>query len=251
MSNNRKIDHATLVRALLSDIGPAADEPVTETAVGGHLMAVTAGRTGLASRIHGHGSPMDDFALPSQYKRSALSLAECLLDPPGDLPQARTLGMAAVNALLRPPEDTSNLKGQDLLLDRARGKEVVVIGHFPFVERLRDEFSEFTVLELNPKPGDLPAESAGEVLPRADAVAVTSTTIINGTLGGILSLVRPEAFVLMLGPSTPFAPSLFNFGIDALSGSVVDDTPKAMEGIRAGLPYRKLTGARALTYLKK
>lgn len=250
MPTTRKIEHSAIITALLSDLDHGRDEPVGEIVTGGHLAAVRAGRTGLASRIRGHGRPGPGNVLPGlpdEYSRSALALAESLADPPEDLPQIRTLAVAAINALLPPPEGAPDVKGQDLLLERARGGNVAVVGHFPFVERLRGEFAGFTVLELDPREGDLPASRADEVLPRADAVAVTSTTIINGTLGSILSLVRPEAFVLMLGPSTPFAPSLFTFGVDALSGSVVVDPAAALAGIRADKPYRKLDGVRPIT----
>jgi hypothetical protein len=258
MPNTRKIEHSEIIAALLSDLGPSGDRPIDEIVIGGHLAAVRAGRTGLASRIRGHGrpGPGDVLAgLPDEYSRSARTLARALAgtpadpsqSPPRNIPQLRTLAVAAVNALLPPPENAPDVKGQDLLLKRARGKNVAVVGHFPFVERLRDEFAGFTVLELNPRQGDLPASRADDILPRADAVAVTSTTIMNGALGPLLSLIRPGAFVIMLGPSTPFAPSLFDFGVNALSGSVVIDPAAALAGIRADKPYRKLAGVQPLT----
>jgi hypothetical protein len=257
MPSTRKIEHSEIISALLLDLGHTGDRPVDEIVIGGHLAAVSAGRTGLASRIRGHGRPGPGGVLagmPDEYSRSARTLAGTLADqphnPPPNIPQLRTLAVAAVNALLPPPENAPDVKGQDLLLERARGGNVAVVGHFPFVERLRDEFAGFTVLELDPRQGDLPASRADDILPRADAVALTSTTIMNGTLGPLLSLIPSEAFVIMLGPSTPFAPSLFNFGVDALSGSVVDDPAQALAGIREGKPYRKLDGVRPLTLLK-
>lgn len=249
MTSTFDATHLRIVEALLSDINPADDGPVREVAVGGHMAAVRSTRVGLASRIHGHGGPAPDCKLSAAYQDSVLALAQSLLDKTPETPLSRTLAMAAANALLPTPENLSDIKGQDLLLERARGGRVAVIGHFPFVERLRDEFAEFTVLELNPGPGDAHADSAAEVLPLADAVAVTSTTIINGTLGGLLAHIRPEAFVMLLGPSTPFAPSLFSFGVNALAGTVITEPDTALADVQGGKPYRKLQGVKSLTLL--
>jgi hypothetical protein len=241
--------HERIVDALLASIDPQADAPVSETVVGGHMVAVHADNLGLASRIHEHGKPAPDFDLPGEHRQSALALAGSLALGDDLPPLSRSMAMAAVNALLPKPDGLADVKGQDLLLERARGGRVAVIGHFPFVERLRGEFSDFTVLELNPGPGDTPAADAGLVLPEADAVAVTSTTIINGTLGGLLALTRPEAFVMLLGPSTPFAPALFDFGVNALAGTVITDAGTALGDVRRGMPYRKLGGVKSLTLM--
>lgn len=249
MINARQAAHQQIVEALLSDINSGDDGPIREVAVGGHMAAIRSERLGLASRIHGHGGPAPDFRLSGEHLGSTLALARSLADKTPQAPLSRTLAMAAINALLPTPGSLSDIKGQDLLLERARGKRVAVVGHFPFVERLRNEFAEFTVLELDPGPGDTPADSASEILPRADAVAATSTTIINGTLGTLLAHIRPEAFVMLLGPSTPFAPSLFSLGVDALAGTVISDPDTALADVREGKPYRKLQGVKSLTLL--
>lgn len=249
MANNRNIKHSRIIEAILSDIDPTRDAPIQEIAVGARLAALRSAGSGLASLMHSQGGPAPGDPKPAEFSRSTLSLALSLPDPPEGLAQARTLAVAAINSLLAPPDKASDIKGQNLLAERAEGGNVAVIGHFPFVERMSDKFSSFTVLELRPRPGDTPAEKAAEVLPKADAVAVTSTSIINGTLGGILSLIRPGAFVMLLGPSTPYAPSLFDFGVDALAGSVIDDPELALSGVRAGLAFRDLAGVRPLTVL--
>ena len=60
------------------------------------------------------------------------------------------------------------------------------------------------------------------LLPSAEFVAVTASAIVNGSLPHILALAR-NAHILMLGPSTPLAPALFDMGIGVLSGFVARD----------------------------
>jgi uncharacterized protein (DUF4213/DUF364 family) len=86
-----------------------------------------------------------------------------------------------------------------------------------------------------------------ELLPQADVVAVTSTTIINRTLPEILDRLRPDAFVLMLGPSTPLAPRLFDLGVDLLCGTVIVDPQAVMLAVSQGAVTRQITGVRRVS----
>jgi uncharacterized protein (DUF4213/DUF364 family) len=221
---------------------PRQDEAVSDLRVGGHLVYVRGSRTGLASRISGHGGTVERPSLPLGMENSMLALAGQLAAHDPEIEYARSLGMAAVNALIPPPVDPLRFKGQDLILNRAAGKRLAVVGHFPFVERLAGEFASLDVLELRPGPGDLPADMAEKVLPEADAALITGTTLLNGTLAGLLRHLRASAYVVLLGPSTPFAPSLFDFGIDALAGSVVRDPDTAVADVLSGKPFRKVRG---------
>jgi len=242
--------HQDIIKGILDDLG-GADAPVEAVAVGSHMLAVTCGgRTGLASCDGSHSCGTVAAPGLADLPASGQELAQWLSSPPPFTPQARSLGLAAVNALLPLPASPSQAKGQDLILERGRGRNVAVVGHFPFVERLGSEFARLDVLELAPREGDLPAAEAGRVLPQADVVAVTGTSLMNGTLGGLLAQCRAEAFVLLLGPSTPFAPSLFTHGVDVLAGALVDDATSAVQGILAGLPFRKLGGVSPLVWMK-
>lgn len=166
--------------------------------------------------------------------------------PPADMPAAVALGLAAALALLPVPADARPAKGQELLLALGRGRRVAVVGHFPFVERLGGAFAALSVLELRPRPGDLPAARAADVLPAADVVAITGTALHNGTLGGLLALRRPGARVVLLGPSVPLVPALLDLGIDALAGAVIHDAAAALDGAARGLPFRRLGGVESV-----
>ena len=164
------------------------------------------------------------------------------------------VGLAAVNALLpSPTSGFEDLTAEDFIIRQGRDSRVAVIGHFPFIEKLHGQVRQLWVLEMRPEGNDLPASSAPEIIPKADIVAITSTTLINGTLSGILELTRPDTKVMLLGPSTPLLPALFQHNIHVLSGTIIEDVPGIQRLIREGATYRQLLrhGARRVTLFKE
>ncbi len=161
-----------------------------------------------------------------------------------------SVGMATLNALLDvPPRCLEEISVDALLLRKGGGKRVAVVGHFPFVNVLRQAVEELHVLELRPVEGDLPASHMKEVLPACDVIALTATVLMNGTYAEVLPLCR-EAFTVMLGPSTPPSSVLFDHGIDALAGSLVVDPPGTLSAVSQGATYRDLKGVSKWTWIK-
>jgi uncharacterized protein (DUF4213/DUF364 family) len=147
-----------------------------------------------------------------------------------------SVGVATMNALLPPlSEYWVDCNAEQVIARRGVGKRVAMVGHFPCVPELRQQVGRLDVLELRPQPGDYPAEAAPEVIPQADVVALTGMTLINGTLEGLLKLCSPRAFVLMLGPSTLLSPVLFDYGIDLLGGSVVENLEPVLRAVDEGV----------------
>lgn len=108
------------------------------------------------------------------------------------------------------------------------------------------------MVEQQPRPGDLSADRAAEVLPQADVVALTGTSLINHTFDDLMDLCRPDAFVLLLGPSAPLAPVLFDAGVSALSGTRVIDPEPVLRAVAEGATFRQIKrggGVRLLTML--
>lgn len=126
--------------------------------------------------------------------------------------------------------DTPESPGNGLDLVENHGERTVVIGRFP---GLAERLPGIAVVEREPRPGEYPEAAIDTLLPRAEFVAVTASTIVNGSLPRILSLC-PNAYVLMIGPSTPLAPPLFDLGIDALSGFVATDVGNLANRISEG-----------------
>ena len=245
----RRMQQSEIWRALVEDIHQQPDQPITSVVTGSCLTAVTSRNLGLASLIS-HFAPGQLSSQPAIGPASVHAAAQLLLDAATTNTDAASLAVAAGNSLLPRPGAATAMSGQDLLLTFGRGRNVAVVGHFPFVEKLRESCAGFWVLEKHPRPGDTPAEEAGGVLPRADVVAITATTLLNGSLAGLLALCRPDAVVILLGPTTPFAPSLFACGIDVLAGCETPDPEAALAGIRAGSCFKKLSGVRQLTWMR-
>ena len=233
--------------SLLNDLlAGLPDGEVVDVRVGLHWSAVVvdvAGgkRCGLAAtqferQGHSHEPNVPQAGQLEQFSgRQLAELALC------DQPTLVSVGMAALNALLpRQPQLWFDANAEDLLAQYGAGKRVVLVGHFPFVPRLRTQVGSLQVLELDPGPDDLPAELAPAVIPQAEVVAITGMALVNQTLEGLLELCPAEAFVLILGPSTPLSPVLFDYGVDLISGAVVTAIEPVMHILSQGGNFRQL-----------
>jgi hypothetical protein len=218
------------------------DAPVRDIAFGGRFTAVLSRSCGLASGL-GTDCPGPEALLLGQplahvAGRTARELA--VLARSENLREAG-LGVAAINSLLEVDEARCvEVNAADIIAAEAKGRKVAVIGHFPFTLRLQGIAAELSVLELRPQPGDLPAVQAPAVLPQADVVAMSATTLINHTLDQLLALCSPNSYKMMLGPTTPLSPVLFGAGFDALSGIRVIDVEGAMHAVRAGASFPEI-----------
>jgi len=152
-----------------------------------------------------------------------------------------SIGLATINALLpRNPAQWVDLHAEDYLIEHGANKNIVVVGRFPFIDRLKPIAKNLWVLELNPKEGDLPAEAAPKVVPQADVVAITATTLINKTYQSLIELCQPQTRVVLVGPSTPLSPVMYDYGIDVLSGTIVTDPQEVLTGIGQGISFHQL-----------
>lgn len=233
------------------------DAPVQQILVGAFWTAVVLDtdppRCGLASTLRAEGGgPWPAVREPGHLqRRSGRELANLLRS---ERILEASIGMAAYNALLQVDDSAlTEANAEEYILARGTGKRVAIVGHFPFIDRVRQAAAECWVLELRPGPGDLPADQADVVLPQADVVALTGTSLLNHTFDDLRALCRPEAFVLLLGPSVPMVPLLFERGMDALSGTVVDDPARVLLSVGQGASFRQIKrggGLRLLTWVK-
>jgi uncharacterized protein (DUF4213/DUF364 family) len=225
-----------------------ADAPAREVRVGRFWTAVWSRHCGLASTTgpgeHKHGSRFVQGA-GSLAGRSALELAR-LAHSESSLEAG--IGLAAINSLLQVDEARCvERNAGDLLVERGRDKRVALIGHFPFVPALREAAAHLWVLELRPQAGDAGAGEAKVVVPQADVVAITGSAFINHSLEGLLGLCREDTFIVVLGPTTPLSPVLFEHGADAISGTRVVDPELALRSASEGATFRQIQGIRLLT----
>jgi hypothetical protein len=140
------------------------------------------------------------------------------------------LGLAAINSLITPRG--KKLNALDYLLENADGKKIAMVGHFPKVDELREHADELWVIEKQPKKGDLPDTASEYFVPKADIIVITSSAIINHSIERLLEL--SQGLTILLGPSTPMSPVLFDYGVDMLAGIKVVDEEMMMAKIAQG-----------------
>jgi len=225
---------------------------VKDIRMGPFQSAVVTHNCGLASTPHNPG-PHHDHAPVIEagllLEKDARTLA-ALAKSSNQMEAA--IGMATVNSLLEVFERyCTETNAADLLMKNGEGKKVAIVGHFPFVSKLRTVARELWVIEKNPQEGDLPESEAKDLLPRADVVGITGTAFINHTIDQLLLLCNPLAYVVVLGGTAPLSPVLFDYGISAVSGTVVDDKEKVLRCVCQGATFRQLSGIRLLTMTDK
>jgi uncharacterized protein (DUF4213/DUF364 family) len=156
---------------------------------------------------------------------------------------AMAVGIATLNALAelcwrrRAHPDVALLAGADAFdaTEVRPNERVVLVGAFiPFLKELKRRRQPYLVLERGSamlKPEELafyrPAEQAAEVVPEADVLLITGSTLLTDTLEDLLALARPDARVTVLGPTVGMLPDAFLArGADIL-GSVRITEPDA------------------------
>jgi uncharacterized protein len=151
-----------------------------------------------------------------------------------------SLGLAAINAVLN--RDVQGVQG-DLFsfLDIREGDKVGIIGDFRLMIDDLPPNTEIMVFERKrTDPGTYPDWAAEQMLPDADVVVITGTTVINKTIDHLLELSRDARTVAVVGPSTPLSGVFRDHGVRLLGGMVVEDPRMAMRIIGQGGGTRKL-----------
>jgi hypothetical protein len=167
-----------------------------------------------------------------------------------ELPSGITLLTAA---------NRGNLAVFEHFLPRLKDKKVVVVGRYPGIERYAEDF-DLRILERQPVDTDYPDPACEFLLPDADWVFLTASSITNKTFPRLAELAQHATTVLM-GPTVPWLPELHEFGINYLAGLEVVDPIKLYQtaaeggGVRIfenGARYRivELTPGNSMTWLK-
>jgi uncharacterized protein (DUF4213/DUF364 family) len=229
---------------------PQGEAKVREVHVCAHWTAVLSRHCGLASTFKEEGHPhkgvedVGHLTEKSAFELAVYSRSEVLLEA--------SIGMATVNSLIDIDESRCvEANAYEILVEKGRGRNVAVVGHFPFIPVVRESAKNLWVIEKRPLEGDFPEEMAEEILPQCDVVGITGTTFINHTLEDLLAFCK-GSFVALIGPTTPLTPILFDYGIDVISGSKVVDPESVIRFISQGATFKELHrhGVRLLTMMR-
>lgn len=163
----------------------------------------------------------------------------------------KTLGIATLNALSSECFSKQSTNVYDYLndtnsfdeIDFSIVKKAVVVGALvPIIKTLKKSEIDFTILEQDKRTLKedelefyLPSERADEVIPNADLVVITGVTILNGTLEGLLKLVKENAQVIVTGPTVPLIPTIFfDKKVSAIGGTIVTKPDDVLNIISEG-----------------
>ena len=157
-----------------------------------------------------------------------------------------SLGLAAINAYYN---DIETLKSLGVSIspanhteDRAfdpfiayqneiKGKNVVVIGRFPYLDKLFAPVCRLSVIvdakmKLNERiqleDAPYPEQSAEYLLPESDYVFISCYALAEKSLPRFLNLAQ-NARVILVGKAAPLSPVLHRYGVYDLAGFVVKD----------------------------
>ena len=200
--------------------------------------------------------PSSAYAMPTSGKLVGKNVDYFLKDMFSDSPLRKTLGIAVINALATTcwsmsRQDKSYVIEKSLdPIDKIEIEEnthTVIVGALvPYIKMLIKNNRNLSILELDPttlKGKELdyyvPPERAHEVIPKADYVIITGTTLINDTLEGLLELVKPNAKVIVVGPTVSMMPEAFyRRNVTYVGGIKVTDPDKLLDIIgEAGSGY--------------
>jgi len=208
----------------------ASDTQVTELNIGLVWTVCKAQQTGLAMSP---GIPTRTLSWPGTLAGKTLAeLAGWITDWE---PYKATVAMAAINCSLNryelpsgiallPTPGSANLAVFERFLPRLQGKKVVVIGRYPGIEAYAEQFN-LSIIERQPAASDYPDPACEFLLPDADWVFLTASSITNKTFPRLAELAQHATTVLM-GPTVPWLPELHEFAIDYLAGIEVIDPVK-------------------------
>lgn len=195
--------------------------------------------------------PSSARAMPNAGHLTERSVEKYLDDALSSIPMKRTMGIAVLSALSSYCWEEGLVDGYNMKVDvdateclhlRDDTYPVLIGAIVPVLRILKGRKMDFSVIELDPRtlkedemPFYVPVEKTADTVPKADILIVTGTTLINGTLEGILKLARPDTQVVVLGPTTSILPhAFFRRGVDVLGGDIITNPGKMLDTLAEG-----------------
>jgi uncharacterized protein (DUF4213/DUF364 family) len=154
-------------------------------------------------------------------------------------PFSISIGAAALNAGIIPPENQPDIEASRIMAEKGKAGETVLVGDFPFTEQLRREVETLHLFELRDVPGRAAPSEWNAILGRCNVLGLTGTTLITRAMAAYLN-GAPQAYTIIIGPTTPLSPVLFEHGADVLAGCEVVSPGPVFDGIREGMSFRQI-----------
>jgi uncharacterized protein (DUF4213/DUF364 family) len=143
-------------------------------------------------------------------------------------------GISCLNSALPVPEEVFDGNAIDPFRDAGRRLKTCFIGHFPDADRWREQNYPVNVIELFPQPGDIHWDRSHEALAEADLVFITGLTLVNGTFPEVIRRTPNARYRVLMGPTVPLSPMLFDYGVHLVGSTVILDVDRAVDCCRWG-----------------
>lgn len=163
----------------------------------------------------------------------------------------RSVGIAVLNALSAMMIREKGLKEARLLMGADALDEItitpsdriVMVGAFiPFIKSLKGKYKELLVIDKHPlalKEDERhmwrSPVSAAEVLPEADIVIITGSSLVEGGLDELLSFCTKAREIVLAGPTASMWPyPFFKRGVTVMGGITISNPDKLLQVVSEG-----------------
>jgi hypothetical protein len=149
----------------------------------------------------------------------------------------RAIGLATANTIYFPKTEVTENREATTYLNIQANEKVAMVGLFgPLVERIRKTGAMLTIIEKNPQRLELLSqEDKQRALKECDVAIITATTLLNNTFEETIALLGTPRSVVLMGPSTPLVPEIFqDTPVTHLGGAVVADAAEVLQIISEG-----------------
>jgi uncharacterized protein len=138
------------------------------------------------------------------------------------------VGMACLKCVIPLVSEFSESSAFAPFSEETKTRSSCFIGHFQEAATWREEGRPVSIVELLPKPGDIHWDDSHQVLSQAEIVFMTGLTLVNGTFGEVVRRTPGAKIRVIMGPTVPLTPVLFNLGLHWLGTCRILDIAKTL-----------------------
>lgn len=223
-----------ILSRLLAQLPPPAPR-LQELHISLHWIIARCDRYAMATFFRS-GNPTDACGqtsyLGDQLGRSVAEIAGQLADSPD--PLRLSLVIACLNGSLPLSQDLFEANAVDPFAEMVRHCRTCFIGHFPQAEAWRGQGHPVSIIELQPRNGDIAWADSKPVLRGAEIVFITGLTLLNGTFLEVLDRTPHARYRVLLGRTVPFSPLFFEYGMHLVGSTRVSDAALALRYCQHG-----------------
>ena len=200
-----------------------------------HWVIVNCDRYAMATFLR-PSNPLDACYQPSylgdQLGRSVPEIADRFADSD----DALRLGLinACLNGSIPLPRDVFEANAVDPFAEFIKHSRTCFIGHFPQAEIWRAQGHPVSIIELQPRNGDISWADSKPVLREAEIVFITGLTLLNNTFLEVLDRTPRARYRVLLGRSVPFSSMFFDYGIHLIGTTHIADPALALRYCQHG-----------------